>query len=67
MKITFPGWATARGLVKLDGEWCKVTSLTGRTREGHLRVDHDGSVIVTDDNGDAFIFDRDDIDAIEVS
>lgn len=41
----------------LDGTWVKVSG-DGRAKEGYIWFDPDGSLIVTDDNNESAIFDR---------
>ena len=65
MQITFPGWATARGYLDLKSAWVKVTTET-HTAEGWARVDVDGTLILTDDNSDSHVFDRDDLNTADI-
>lgn len=52
---------------RLDGCWLTVTDDAGRKREGWCSPQPDGSLVLIDDNGDHFIFDRDVIADVVIS
>lgn len=68
-QILADSWTTLLGYLRpnaLEGVWLVVEHDDGHTAEGYAHLDHDGSLILTDDNGESHIFDRDDIDTVAI-